>query len=115
MKSNLYTAIVKKAAHEYFCESDLPLSRLNNRQHRMLVEAVHETYSRLVDERERKLIESVYRDDAQKFVDAVKYHAKACGAKERWAWKVIDRFAFKVMECADLQIMETTQRKSIVT
>ncbi len=102
MKSNLYIAIIKKAAQEYFREGDAPLVWLNARQHRILVDAVHETYSRITDERERDFIEAVYRDDVHIFIDAVKFHAKLCGGKEKWAWMVLDRFALDVMNRAGL-------------
>lgn len=100
MKSNLYTAIIKKAAQEYFREKGTELAWLNNRQHRMLVDAVHETYSRIAGERERRLIEAIYKDVERKFVDAVPFHAAACGIGERKAWAMIDRFAQGVMERA---------------
>ena len=38
MKSNLYTAIIKKAAQEYFRDKGTELAWLNNRQHRLFVE-----------------------------------------------------------------------------
>lgn len=66
------------------------------------MDAVHETYSRITGERERRLIEAIYKDVDRKFVDAVPFHAAACGIGERKAWAMIDRFAQGVMERARL-------------